>query len=90
MPRHVGPLRYQGFTPLTDHRFPLEFIMYSTSARQGRQIPDLYDLCDLYDLAHVGWEPYNLHNLRHVSWVGSVLHRSCTTSHTVRLGPIVI
>ena len=42
---------------------------------------------DLYDLAHVaGWEPFNLHDLAHVSWVGSVSHRSCTTSHNGRLG----
>ena len=47
----------------------------------------MYDLYDLYDLAHVvGWEPYNLHDLGHVSWVGSVLNRSCTTSHNGRLG----
>ena len=52
---------------------------------QGRYIPDLYDLYDLYDLAHVaGWEPYNLHDLGHVSWVGIVLHRSCTTSRNGR------
>ena len=57
------------------------------SARQGRCIPDLYDLYDLYDLAHVaGLEPYNLHDLAQVSWVGYVLHRSCTTSHNGRLG----
>ena len=32
---------------------------------QSRSIPDLYDLCDLYDLAHVaGWEPRNLHDLQ--------------------------
>ena len=60
---------------------------------QGRYIPDLcdlYDLYDLYDLAHhvVGREPYNLHDLGHVSWVGSVLHRSCTTSRNGRLGSI--
>ena len=44
----------------------------------------LYDLYDLYDIAHVaGWEPYNLHDqlIAHVSLVGSVLYRSCTTSH---------
>ena len=31
------------------------------------------------------WEPYNLHDPGHVSWVGSVLYRSCTTSQN-RLG----
>ena len=44
---------------------------------QGRSIPDLYDL------SHVAWwEPYNLHDLStvaRVSWVGSLVHRSCTT-----------
>ena len=55
----------------------------SRSARQGRYIPDVYDLYDLYDLAHAaGWEPYSLHYLARVSWVGSVLYRSCTTSHS--------
>ena len=34
-----------------------------------------------------GGEPYNLHDVRHVSWVGSVLYRSCT-SHYGRLGCI--
>ena len=57
--------------------FPLEMIWIF----QGRYIPDLYDLSDLsdlYDLAHVGGrEPNDLHDLliKHVSWVGSVLHR---------------
>ena len=41
---------------------------------------------DLYELDHVAvWEPYHLQDLGHVSWVGSVLHRSCTASHTGRL-----
>ena len=40
---------------------------------QGRCIPELYDMDDLCDLAHVaGWEPYNLHDLAHVSCVGSI------------------
>ena len=44
-------------------------------------------LPDLYDLAHVtGWDPYSLHDLGHVSWVGSVLYRSCTSSHNGKLG----
>lgn len=31
-----------------------------------------------------GWEPYNLHaGLEHASWVGSVLCRTCATSHHV-------
>ena len=50
---------------------------------------DMYDMYDLYDLAHVvGRKQYsfNLHDLGQVSWVGSVLHRSCTTSHNGRLG----
>ena len=46
---------------------------------------DLYDLCDLYDLAQLaGREPYNLRDLEHVSWIGSVLHKSCATSHDGR------
>ena len=55
------------------------------SARQDRYIPDLYDL---YDLAHVaGWEPYSLlYGLAQVSWMASVLHRSCAASHNGRLG----
>ena len=32
------------------------------------------------------WEPYNLQYLAHVSWVGLVLCRSCTTSHNGRWG----
>ena len=40
-----------------------------------------------YDLDHVaGWESYNLEDLAHVSRVGSVLYRSCTSSHDGRLG----
>ena len=47
----------------------------------------MYDLYDLYRLAHVaGCQPYYLHHLGHVSWVGSVLHRSCITSHNGRAG----
>ncbi|CAM9942637.1 unnamed protein product, partial [Laminaria digitata] len=42
-------------------------------------------------LAHVaGWEPYNLHDLTHVSWVGSVLYRSCTIYHNDRLGSTMV
>ena len=53
------------------------------SPRQRRYV----DLYDLYDLARVaGWEPYYLHDPGHVSWVGSVLNRSCTTYHNGRLG----
>ena len=41
----------------------------------------------MYDLARVaGWEQHKLHNLGRVSCVGSVLYRSCTTSHNDRLG----
>ena len=32
------------------------------------------------------WEPYNLHDVTHVSWIGSVPCRSCTASHSGRLG----
>ena len=31
------------------------------------------------NLVHVArWDPHNLYDLAHVSWVGSVLYRSCT------------
>ena len=41
---------------------------------------------DVYELAHdAGWESCSLHDLGHASWVGSVLHRTCT-SHNGRLG----
>ena len=49
--------------------------------RADRCIPDLHDLPRVY-----GWEPCNLHNLSHLSWVGSALHRSCTTFDYCRLG----
>ena len=65
-------------------------VSYLGQIFQGRYIPDLYDLYDpydLYELAHVaGWEPHNLHDLGHGYWVGSVLHRSCTTFHNGRWG----
>ena len=74
----------ESFKPRVDHRLIATWWFSSFGA--DRYIPDLYDLYDLYDLAHVaGWEPYNLHDLGHVSWVGSVLYRSCTTSHIGRL-----
>ena len=54
---------------------------WSRSSRQGRCVPHLYDL------AHVtGCEPYNLYDLAHVSWVVSVLYRSCTAPQNGRLG----
>ena len=45
-------------------------------------------IADLYDLAHKSvWKPCILNDLlvAHGSWVGSVLNRSCTASHTGRL-----
>ena len=41
---------------------------------------DMFLICMIwYDTAHAAeWEPYNLHDLGHLSWVWSVLHRSCT------------
>ena len=42
---------------------------------QGRYAPYLYIWLNV-----AAWEPYNLHYLGRVSWVGSVLYRSCTTS----------
>ena len=62
----------------------------------GRSVPtywpryfkaDLFPILVCHGLAHVaGWEPYNLHDLAHVSRVGFVLCRSCTTSHNGRWG----
>ena len=57
-----------------------------------RYIPDLYDLCDLYDLAHVaGWEPYILHDLHDLAqyflgWMCTTVYRSCNASENGRLG----
>ena len=51
---------------------------------QGRYIPDLHDPARV-----AGWEPYRLHDLlcvAHVSWVGPVPCRSCTTSPSGRCG----
>ena len=48
--------------------------MYCRCFEADIWIPDLYDLCDLYDLAHVAvWEPCILRDLRHVAGVGSIL-----------------
>ena len=71
-------------TPRTDHLFTLDVLNISLQID-----PDLYDLCDLYDLAHVvAWEQYNLLDLGQISWVGSVLSRSCTTYRNGRLGSV--
>ena len=61
-----------------DCRFPVYDLDVS-----GQNIPDLYYV------AHVAaCEPYNLHGLLlgQVSWVGSVLCRSCTTPQNDRRG----
>ena len=54
------------------------------------QTADRFLTCVIYSssvVAHVaGWKPCNPHDLGHISWVGSVLYRSCTTSHNGRLG----
>ena len=49
----------------------------------SRQIDRLFAIsCFLSTVAHAaGWDPYCLRHLTHVSWVGSVLCRSCATSH---------
>ena len=65
----------------TSDRSPIP-TWWSRSARQGRCIPDLYDLAHV-----VAWEPYNLQDLPRVSLVGSVAYRYCTASHNGRLGP---
>ena len=68
---------YMSSIPTKQYSSTLHYTSSSRSPRQGRYTPDLYDL------AHVdGWEPYNLHDLStvaRVSWVGSLVHRSCTT-----------
>ena len=47
----------------------------------------IFLICTIPHIAHVaGSEPYDLHDLRHVSWVRSVTHRSCTIYHTGRSG----
>ena len=61
--------------PWADRRFPKTVPRFFSS---DRYTADLYDL---YKLARVsGWEKDDLHDLARVSWVGSVLLRSCTTS----------
>ena len=42
-------------------------------------------VCMIYLGPIAGWEPCNLHHLGHASWVGSVLHRSCTAPQKGRL-----
>ena len=65
---------------------PLEYLDISELIDE---LYDLYARYDLYDLAHVaGWEPYNLPDLGQDSWVGSVIYRSCVTSHSGRSGSI--
>ena len=59
----------------TDHRFPGDGLDLS-----GQMTPDLYDLKFVSIFAW--WEPYILHD---VSWVGSVLYRSCAECHTDKL-----
>ena len=61
---HTGPTNSHRSS--TDH---LQIIYRSFSLHdldlRSRFIHDLYDLHNLYDLAHVaGWEPYNLHHLQ--------------------------
>ena len=76
---HVGQTRYIRPPASRSRSFRADISYYL----------DLYDLCDLRDLAHVaGWKPNNLRYLAHGSWVGSELYRSCTTSHGGRIGSI--
>ena len=51
---------------------------------EGRPVPDF--VWSTVAAPFAGWEPYNLHDLMqvHVSWVGSALCGSCTTSHIGR------
>ena len=60
-------------TPRTDHLYDLFALDYLDLS--GKLDPDLYDLYDLCDVAHVpGWKPYNLHDPAHafMRWI-------CTT-----------
>ena len=65
-------------TPRTDHR---SLTCWSTYFRR-----DMYDL--LLAAQVTRWEPYDLSDLAHVSWFGSVLDisRSSTTPHDGRYG----
>ena len=60
----------------TDHQSPLNDL----------DLPCTTDrlLTCMIQVNAAGWEPYNMHGLAHVSWVGSVLCRSCTASHNAR------
>lgn len=46
---------------------------------QGKHIPGLYDLHSLYIV--LPYDLYDLYDLAHISWVGSVLQRSCASYH---------
>ena len=77
-------------------RLPSSARKYNSKPRTVSPIPVFrYDLdilgqmysWSVWSVAHIaGWGPYSLHDLGHGSWVGSVLYRSCTTSHNGRLG----
>ena len=63
----------------TGHPCPLQYLDVSRK--------NCLRYCTLYHLANVARrDTYNQHDLTHVSWVWSVLHRSCTTSRNGRLG----
>ena len=90
-PDNTSPVRrkHRHTSDESDRYFPHHDL--DISGQMDIYIPDLYDLYDLYalcDLAHhvAGLEPYDLYDLAHVSWVGSVRYRSCTTPHNGGLG----
>ena len=62
----------------------LRDLYYMYELRDLCDLCDLYYLYDLYDLVHVdGREPYDLHETSTCCLgLGSVLCRSCTSSHT--------
>ena len=60
-----------GQTQIRSDRSPPQYLLLQVF--RGRKVPDLCDMYDLYDLAHVaGWRPFSLHDLAHVAWVGHV------------------
>ena len=68
-------------TDRTDRRFPLHDLESAINS-QSRRIPGLYDLAHVAAWGRIICMIYGTH----ISWVGSVLYRSCTTYHDDRLG----
>ena len=66
-----------------EERIDFHLMMYEVAVdiEKKKKTPDLYDVAQV-----AAWGSYNLRGLGQPSWVGSVLHRSCTTYHNGRLG----